>query len=220
MMHPLALSKALSVALVASLIALGFCAYKHLSGDRDIPESCQPSTFEQDVARRDEIKHNASPNVGGMGMYEYKVKEEAPPGFPAQTITAHPNVALWTPHGRLLGSDRGEFGGELVLSRNDNRSEPDPEIILRDNIEDLFVMPYGIVVTAGLAHMGYDKGAVYLLSFSGSQPTAKKIYDLPSSIVSSWQTKDQNILINTRSGSYLIKSPTEIISIRCPARNG
>lgn len=217
-MHPVALSKALSIALAASLVALGFCAYKHLRAGRDTPESCQPSTFEQNVAR-DEIKHYASPNVGGMGMYEYIVREEAAPGLPPRTFTAHPNVALWTPHGRLLGSDRGEFGGELVLSRKDNHSEPEPEIILRDNIEDLFVMPYGIVVTTGLAHLGYDHGAVYLLNFAGSQPTVKKIHDLSSSVVSSWHTKDENILINTRQGSYLIKSPTEMIPIRCSARS-
>ena len=219
MTHPAALQKALSVALAASLMALGFCAYKHLRPGSDIPESCQPSTFEQNL-ERDEIKHNSSPNVGGMGMFQYTVKEETPPGFPARTTTAHPNVALWTPHGRLLGSDRGEFGGELVLSREDNRSEPDPEIILQDNIEDLFVTPYGIVVTAGLAHMDYDQGAIYLLEFSGAQPITKKIFDLPSTVVSSWHTKDKNILVNTRRGSYLVRSPTEIVQIRCPARNG
>ncbi len=168
---------------------------------------------------RDEVKHRASPNVGGMGMFEYKVMEEAPPGLPSHVFTAHPNVALWTPHGRLLGSDRGEVGGELVLSRNDNSAESKPEIILRDNIEDLFVMPYGIVVTAGLAHMSYDHGAVYLLKFSGPQPTVKKIYDLPSAVVSSWHTKDENLLVNTRRGSYLIKSPTEMIPIKCPSHN-
>jgi hypothetical protein len=213
-----ALSKALSIALAVALAALGICAYTHLSADRDIPASCLPASDKQDMAR-DEIKHRASPNVGGMGMFEYKVMEEAPPGRPSRVFTAHPNVALWTPHGRLLGSDRGEFGGELVLSRNDSNAESKPEIILRDNIEDLFVMPYGIVVTTGLAHMSYDHGAVYLLKFSGSQPIVKKIYDLPSAVVSSWHTKDENILVNTRRGSYLIKSPTEMNPIKCPAHN-
>lgn len=217
-MQPIALSKALSLALAASLVALGFCAYKHLPSNRNTPTSCEPSSVEQDIAR-DEIKHHASPDVGGMGMFEYKVREEASPGFPSRIFVAHPNVALWTPHGRLLGSDRGEFGGELVLSRKDNDSESEPEIILRDNIEDLFLMPYGIVVTAGLDHMGYDHGAVYLLKFSGSQPTVKKIYDLPSAVVSSWHTKDENILINTRRGSYLIKSSTDMSPIKCPAQN-
>ena len=159
-MQPIALARILAIALAASLIALAYCALNHFPRKSNIPISCQPSTDEQNMAR-DEVKHYGSPNVGGMGMFEYKIKEEPPPppGFQARTITAHPNVALWTSHGRLLGSDRGEFGGELVLSRKDNYSEPDPEILLRDNIEDLFVMPYGIVITAGLAHMGYDHGA-------------------------------------------------------------
>ena len=152
-------------------------------------------------------------------MFEYKVTEEAPPGLPSHVFTAHPNVALWTPHGRLLGSDRGEFGGELVLARDENNPESQPEIILRDNIADMFVMPYGIVVVAGLAHMGYDHGAVYLLKFSGSKPIVKKIYDLQSTVVSSWHTKDENILVNTRLGSYLIESPTEMGQVNCPAHN-
>jgi hypothetical protein len=219
-MAPIAVTKTLAVALAVSLAALAYSVSKDLRQSDTkaasvVPAYCQPSSEEQDIAR-DEVKHYGSKNVGGMGGFEYQVTPDASSGIP-EAITAHATVALWTPHGRLLGSDRGEFGGELVLSRKDSHPEPNPEIILRANIEDLFVAPYGIVVTSGLSHLSYDRGAIYLLTFADSQPHVKKIYDLPSAVKSSWHTSDGNILINTHQrGSYLIKAPTEVVTVKCP----
>jgi len=48
--------------------------------------------------------------------------------------------------GRLVGTDRGEFGGELVFRARDGSIQS----VLKDNVQGIFKMPFGLVVFAGL----------------------------------------------------------------------
>lgn len=176
--------------------------------------SCNAMSYTERLDR-DEIKHNASPNVGGMGMYHYEVTHPAPPGFQSRTEVVHPTVALWTSHGRLLGSDRGEFGGELVLA---DKKDPDaqPKTLYQANIEDMFLMKYGVVATTGYFHMDQDFGSILLVTFSESgKPNVREIFKLPAGVYSSWVTSDDKLLVNTSGGSFAILSPTSIEQVRC-----
>lgn len=164
---------------------------------------------------RDEIKHAASPNVGGMGMFHYEITHEPRLGNTPLTEVVHPTVALWTPHGRLLGSDRGEFGGELVLADEDNPAKP-PEILYYANIEDLFLMKYGVLATTGYFHLDQDFGSVLLVTFADSgEPQVKEAFKLPAGVRTSWVMKDDNLLVNTSKGTFSISSATEIEEVRC-----
>jgi hypothetical protein len=179
--------------------------------------SCTRMSDEERL-NRDEIKHRASPNTGGMGMFHYVITHDAPRGRRPGTEVVHATVALWTPHGRLLGSDRGEFGGELVLTDRKN-SDRQPEVLYRANIEDLFLMKYGILATTGYFHLGEDFGSVLMVSFSNDgKPAAKEVFKLPAGVQTSWVTADDRLLVNTSKGTFIISSPTEIEQVRCKER--
>jgi hypothetical protein len=176
--------------------------------------SCARMSYEARLAR-DEIKHMASPNVGGMGMFHYEITHEAPAGHSSRTETVHATVALWTPHGRLLGSDRGEFGGELVLA---DESDPanQPKLLYYGNIEDLFLMKFGILATTGYFHLDQDFGSVLLVTFSSNgEPEMKEAFKLPAGVRTSWVTTDDRLLVNTSKGSFLVSSPTKIEQVTC-----
>jgi hypothetical protein len=179
--------------------------------------SCAEMSYEARLAR-DEIKHMASPNVGGMGMFHYEITHEVPPGYTPRTETVHATVALWTPHGRLLGSDRGEFGGELALA-DESYPAKQPKILYYANIEDLFLMKFGILATTGYFHLDRDVGSVLLVNFSSNgDPEVKEAFKLPAGVETSWVTTDDKLLVNTSKGSFLISSPTNIEQVRCKTR--
>jgi hypothetical protein len=176
--------------------------------------SCTPMTYEERL-NRDEIKHAASPNVGGMGMFPYEVTYDAPPDQTPRKEVVHATVALWTPHGRLLGSDRGEFGGELVLAGK-NYPEEQPRVLYHANIEDLFLMEYGVLATTGYFHLSEDFGSVLLTTFSGGgEPKVIEAFKLPSGVQASWVTDDGKLLVNTSQGAFSISSTTKIEQVRC-----
>lgn len=62
--------------------------------------------------------------------------------------------------GVLSGSDRGEWGGELVW----NPSHGEPEIIVEDNVRTMFQERDEAIVIFGLAHMGISRGYAALVS--------------------------------------------------------
>jgi hypothetical protein len=178
--------------------------------------SCAKMSYEARLAR-DEIKHKASPDVGGMGMFHYEITHDAPSGQAPQTETVHATVALWTPQGRLLGSDRGEFGGELVLA-NENDPKKQPKNLYYANIEDLFLMKYGVLATTGYFHLDQDVGSILLVTFSKSGgPQVEEIFKLPAGVQTSWVTTDDKLLVNTSKGTFAISSPTKIEQVRCKA---
>lgn len=200
------LSLVIGVALVASL----------WEGPAPEPKliSCNAMSYAERL-NRDEIKHNASPNVGGMGMYHYEVTYPTPRGSPPHTAVVHPTVALWTAYGRLLGSDRGEFGGELVLA-DEEHPEAQPRLLYQANIEDLFLMKYGVIATTGYFHMDQDFGSILLVTFSESgKPNVREIFKLPAGVFSSWVLRNGKLLVNTSAGSFAISSPTSIEQVRC-----
>jgi len=73
------------------------------------------------------------------------------------TIRARPVFTLSAFDGELLGSDRGEWGGELVFR---DRIGAVHRLINRD-VRGIVRMPFGIVVFTGLAHMGSSTGGIY-----------------------------------------------------------
>ncbi len=73
------------------------------------------------------------------------------------TISARPDFIFPAFEGELLGSDRGEWGGELVFR---DQSGTIHRLINRD-VRGIVRMPFGIVVFTGLAHMGSSTGNIY-----------------------------------------------------------
>lgn len=71
-----------------------------------------------------------------------------------------PNVGISVEGGYLVGSDRGEWGGELAFLDSGGQRT----ILLRDNVCGIYRMTFGIVAVTGLSHLGMGHGAVYKVS--------------------------------------------------------
>jgi hypothetical protein len=79
------------------------------------------------------------------------------------SIPQVPGVGIPLEGGYLMGSDRGEWGGELVFLD----SEGNRLILLRDNVCGIYRMAFGIVAVTGVSHLGSSHGAVYQVSKGG-----------------------------------------------------
>ena len=72
--------------------------------------------------------------------------------------------------GRLVGTDRGEFGGELVFRARDGSIQS----VLKDNVQGIFKMPFGVVVFTGLDHLT-TRGAMYSLSLGADEKVEARL---------------------------------------------
>lgn len=173
------------------------------------PVACIPMNQEE-LSKRQPIKDIVSADVGGMGKFEYQSK------FPGMG-KVHPHVAIMAFDGWLLGGDQGEFGGGIVYERYDH-----PQLFLsNENVEDIFRMSFGYVVTTRYVHlMGDDSiGSLILVTQNGSAPpTARKIYDLPAAASTSWLLESGDLLINTGKGSVVLGQDRSLKPIKCLPR--
>ena len=114
-----------------------------------------------------------------------------------------PDVALKVTDGWLVGSNRGEWGGELVhLAINGEQN-----IILEQNIEDIYKLGDKYIVTTGLAHLFSNRGQIYeLYKDKGSAWNSRPWLKLPGSPSSSWFVETEELLINTYGGGSLLLS--------------
>ncbi len=104
--------------------------------------------------------------------------------------TIQPGVTVDFGNKILAGSNRGEFGGELVLIDENNQI-----IIIGDiNVQNIHVMQFGAVVVSGLAHGSQNFGAIH---FVNENFKLEKIFGLTGMPVSSWFLENGDLLINS-----------------------
>lgn len=116
-----------------------------------------------------------------------------------------PGVAVRVDGGWLVGSDRGEWGGELVfIDRNGHATA-----LISENIENLVTLDDGrIVAVTGLGHMFTSRGMLYLVEPSpGGNWTATRWRRLPGAPRSSSLTRSGELLVSTSRGGSLLVSP-------------
>ncbi|MCR8924031.1 hypothetical protein NO559_14705 [Dasania sp. GY-MA-18] len=77
---------------------------------------------------------------------------------------------------RLIGTDKGEWGGELTLYPPSN----EPKVLLKDNITNIHRFNDSIYVITGQAHLGSNGGAVHELINLETNPELKLITLLPA----------------------------------------
>jgi HEAT repeat protein len=118
-----------------------------------------------------------------------------------EEIRQIPDVALRVSDGWLLGSDRGEWGGELVY-------RPDQGAIqrfLEDNIQNIYRIGSRTIAVAGLAHLMSNHGMLYELTRApDGQWSAAPWRSLPGAPRSSWLLETGDLLINVSDGGTLI----------------
>lgn len=112
-----------------------------------------------------------------------------------------PDLALKVSNGWLVGSDRGEWGGELVhIPASGQR------IVLYDgNVEEIFPLGSQIVATTGLAHLGMNSGFLLRIEeIESGRFSATPWKRLPGAPVSSWLIEGGELLVNTRGGGSIV----------------
>ncbi|MGN2251372.1 hypothetical protein ACFWZ1_14975 [Frateuria sp. GZRe14] len=99
----------------------------------------------------------SSRGASSMFRYPAKVSGLGESGLHVVTEEVAPDHVVDAWGGQLLGSDRGEWGGELVFRDAKGTIHP----LLKHNVQGIVPMPFGMVVFTGLAHMGQSAGAIY-----------------------------------------------------------
>jgi hypothetical protein len=79
----------------------------------------------------------------------------------------------------FIGTDHGEWSGELIFKDYDN-IYPLEYNIINDNIHDIFRFQNEIFVLTGLAHLGGDKGKVHKLEYKNEKWNIAKTFNLGS----------------------------------------
>jgi hypothetical protein len=123
-------------------------------------------------------------------------------GRQATTIEQSPHVAVKMGDGWLTGSNRGEWGGELVFVDANGK----PEILLNDNIHDIYQSNNGTIVVAGLSHLVSSSGRIYLVTKNGSSIDYRILFGLDAAPEESWMTDSKEIYINTSYGATILKT--------------
>lgn len=133
-------------------------------------------------------------------------------GRHVEKITQLPHVALKVPEGWLVGASRGEWGGEAVFIRTGSP----PQTVINDNVEDIYEMPFGYVVTAGLAHLSLNRGAIYVVNISeAGHPKAEVLFALAGQPETSWKLSDGRLLVNMSDSSVLLDQHGYLHRVRC-----
>ncbi len=122
-----------------------------------------------------------------------------------------PHVQYRTQYGLLSGSNRGEFGGELIFVDKRGVVNQLAEI----NVEDIYSFSSGYIVTSGLAHMSSNHGEIYFVSFKNEEIKIQKIHGLLGAPKNSLKINSKKILINTRDGSQILNNNGSLRTVRC-----
>lgn len=118
--------------------------------------------------------------------------------------TIQPNVAAKVGDSWLTGTNRGEWVGEMMALYQDGSTE----LILNENIEDIYSYGSTAYATTGLAHLGLNNGVLYRTTEIAKGFAIEPIYRLPGAPMTSWKINPQEILINTYSGPVIFNPAT------------
>lgn len=114
--------------------------------------------------------------------------------------TVYPSVALKNNNEWFAGSDRGEWGGELVYINSSGKSD----VLVDINTHDIFNTDTGIIALTGMNHLMIRDAAIYkILLDDKGRWVAKRHMTLPGSPSLSWRLENGDILINTSQGSVI-----------------
>ncbi len=148
------------------------------------------------------------------GKYEKSFLRRSPNvegGTAVERQIIQPDLIVNLDGNLLAGSNNGEFGGELVLIDANDRVV----LIGEMNVEDIYEMPFGLVVTSGIAHMMSNEGEVNLIT---NQFKLTKLFSLIGMPKSSWKLNTGDLLINSYpSGSQVLTKSGYLKRVECIA---
>ncbi len=124
------------------------------------------------------------------------------------TVSQKPDLALRVEDGWLAGSNRGEWGGELVFIGDDGIRQT----LLQENVEDIYQFGTRLVATVGLAHLSMNSGTIYALARGADgRWSAQPWRELPGAPYSSWPVAGGDLLVNVVDGGTILLSPDGVM---------
>jgi len=159
-------------------------------------------------------RHSASPSTDELTeaqlrklVYDAEVVSIGETGERVRIIKQQPDVGLKLVDGFLLGSDRGEWGGELVFSEGRSRTAT----LLKENVTAIHRLSFGIVVVTGIAHLTIDEGALYLVQSRGHKSyLASRWKILPGAPERSELLSDGSMFISCSRGAVVVTPEGEL----------
>jgi hypothetical protein len=106
------------------------------------------------------------------------------------------------PNGKLVGVNRGEWGGTLTFEPTDT-TKSNVEI-KRGNIKFIFIFKDKVYFIEGLAHLSISSGALYELDNTNDSFTYKKLIDFDDA-PEAFTIYQDKILIATHKNFYVVK---------------
>lgn len=114
--------------------------------------------------------------------------------------------------GRLTGTNRGEFGGELVYINEKNEKK----VLLKKNVHSIHRLKDRIIVITGLSHLFTNTGTVYQLDKNNITPQI--VVQLPSAPIKSKKIDDK-IIVQTSKGIIEFTDDFKLKLIDCSYDN-
>ena len=114
-----------------------------------------------------------------------------------------PHVALRVSDGWLVGSNRGEWGGELAFVGDDGSGT----VVAHVNVEDIYMLGDRTLAITGLAHLSGNSGMILAVErdMDGTW-SARPWRSLSGAPTASWPTTGNKLLIQTVGGDGLLLS--------------
>ncbi|MBL9188019.1 MAG: HEAT repeat domain-containing protein [Opitutaceae bacterium] len=113
------------------------------------------------------------------------------------------------PHGHLLGTDGGEWGGELVFRDAAGATHT----LLHANTQGIVRMPFGIVAVTGVAHLMINHGFLYAVDFEpGRTPTARRWKSLPGAPRRVGVLENGNLFVACVGGDIVVTPSGEMLA--------
>lgn len=133
-----------------------------------------------------------------------------------EELTQIPAMALRVADGWIVGSNRGEWGGELVFISDSG----DQQIIADTNAEDVHLLGDRVVAVTGLAHLGISEGDILRISRSESGIwTSASWRRLPGAPQSSTLVETGELLVNAANGGSVLISDDGVMRM-VPCKDG
>ena len=173
------------------------------SGSRKLNRAESPASLEKLTFATHVISYGPGVERGEKDDGENGVIEPT-----ADSIVEHrvptrqvPDVALRVENGWLAGSNRGEWGGELVFVSDDGSTK----ILLNENVENIHEIRGQVVALTGLAHLSSNRGVVHALYRDESGDWSTRPWRaLPGAPSASWLVETGELLINVSNGGSLL----------------
>ncbi|MBQ4836622.1 hypothetical protein [Pseudoalteromonas luteoviolacea] len=136
-------------------------------------------------------------------------QEQAGKSYKIEKVTVQPPWVVNVDGEILIGTNNGEFGGELLRVDKANNMT----LLEQMNVEDVYKMPFGVVVTSGLAHLSSNTGKISLLTPDFKLET---LFGLIGSPQSSWLLGNGDLLINSYpKGTQVLTKKGYLKRVKC-----